>query len=256
MTNKDLIDLKYAKQLLENPGFAAKISDLIGKPVEKGLEILPSRLSNIIDKAVSNSLNRALELSIKTINFEDKTVNKAGHKFAVFLSGGIGGAFGLTSLLVELPISTGIMLRSIAKIALSNGEDMNDINTRLSCLEVFAYGSNSKSDDASETGYYMTRAALAKSIADAARYITEKGLSEKSSPAIMRFLLNISSRFGIVVSQKAVATAVPVIGGLSGATVNLIFIDHFQKIAEGHFIVKRLEKKYGEDIVRSEYNSI
>jgi len=41
---------------------------------------------------------------------------------------------------VELPISTAMMLRSIADIAHSQGEDLEDMEARLSCLEVFALG--------------------------------------------------------------------------------------------------------------------
>jgi hypothetical protein len=59
------------------------------------------------------------------------------------LSGAIGGAFGLTALAVELPLSTAIMLRSIADIARSEGEDLTMVESRLACLEVFALGGRS-----------------------------------------------------------------------------------------------------------------
>ena len=256
MNKEDLQDLRYAKHVLENPGFAAKITDLLGRPIERGIEMLPTKWSKFIDKAVSNSLKKALDIAVKTIDFKVTSERKFAHKIAVATTGGIGGAFGLTTLAVELPISTGIMLRSIAKIAQANGEDLSDLSVRLSCIEVFAFGSNSKSDDATETGYYAVRAALAKTIADSAKYIAQKGIAEKGAPIITKFLMKISSRFGMVVSQKAVATAVPIVGGIGGATVNVLFIDHFQRIAEGHFIIRRLERKYGEDIVKHEYESI
>jgi hypothetical protein len=35
--------------------------------------------------------------------------------------------------------------------------------------------------------------------------------------------------------------------------INSIFIDHFQDMARGHFIVRRLEKKYGEELVQLAY---
>ena len=57
-------------------------------------------------------------------------------------------------------------------------------------------------------------------------------------------------------SQKVAAQAVPVIGALGGATVNLLFVDHFQDIARGHFIVRRLERKYGKEEVQKEYEKI
>jgi hypothetical protein len=39
--------------------------------------------------------------------------------------------------------------------------------TKLACLEVFALGGPSSSDDGTESGYFAVRTALAKSIADA-----------------------------------------------------------------------------------------
>jgi hypothetical protein len=52
------------------------------------------------------------------------------------------------------------------------------------------------------------------------------------------------------------AQALPVIGALGGAAVNYAFIEHFQDIARGHFTVRRLERIYGKEKVRSEYDLI
>ena len=53
---------------------------------------------------------------------------------------------------VELPLSTTIMLRSIARIAQSEGEDLEDPATALACLQVFALGGHSGSDNLHESG--------------------------------------------------------------------------------------------------------
>jgi hypothetical protein len=58
------------------------------------------------------------------------------------------------------------------------------------------------------------------------------------------------------VSEKAAAQAIPAIGAAGGAIVNTLFIDHFQDMARGHFIVRRLERKYGEAIVEKTYRSV
>jgi len=58
------------------------------------------------------------------------------------------------------------------------------------------------------------------------------------------------------VSQKFMAQAVPVAGAVGGATINVLFIDHFQGLARGHFIVRRLERKYGLETVRTSYASL
>ena len=46
-----------------------------------------------------------------------------------------------------------------------------------------------------------------------------------------------TSRFGIVLSQKVMAQAVAVVGALGGTAINLVFIEHFQDLARGHFTV-------------------
>ena len=48
----------------------------------------------------------------------------------------------------------------------------------------------------------------------------------------------------------------PLIGALGGAAVNYAFIDHFQEIARGHFTVRRLERRYGKDAVRTAYDKL
>ena len=83
------------------------------------------------------------------------------HKALVTASGAAGGAFGLAALPVELPVSTIIVLRSIADIARSEGEDLSHPEASLACLQVFALGGRSGSDDASESGYFALRALLA-----------------------------------------------------------------------------------------------
>jgi hypothetical protein len=47
-----------------------------------------------------------------------------------------------------------------------------------------------------------------------------------------------------------------VVGALGGAAVNYAFIDHFQDVARGHFTVRRLERLYGKELIRSEYDLI
>ena len=76
---------------------------------------------------------------------------------------------------------------------------------------------------------------------------------EAGSPALVRFITQVASRFGVTVTQKLAAQAVPVIGALGGAAVNYAFIEHFQDMARGHFAIRRLERVYGEDEVRREY---
>ena len=101
---------------------------------------------------------------------------------------------------------------------------------KIACLEVFALGGRSSKDDASESGYFAVRAALAKAVSEAAEFIAERGLAKEGGPVIVRLISQIAGRFGVIVSEKAAAQAVPAVGALGGAVINLMFIDHFQNI--------------------------
>jgi hypothetical protein len=219
--------------------------------------MLPKGWSETVNKATRAALFKSVQVAVSTLG--RKTPRKASekfHKLLISASGGVGGAFGLVALPVELPISTTIMLRSIADIARSEGHNIGALETKLNCLEVFALGGRSHVDDAAESSYWAVRMALAKTISEAATYIAEKGIIEESAPAIVRLIASIASRFGVVVSEQVAAKAVPLVGAAAGSVVNVLFIDHFQDMARGHFIVRRLEYRHGSETVRRIYDSL
>ncbi len=256
MQAEDLKDLAYAKQLLENPGLAIKLANYLGYPIEKAINFIPDSWAQSILKITQGSLMQALNFATTTLENRKKTSSEVFHKLSVAATGAVGGAFGLAALGVELPVTTVIMLRSIADIARSEGEDVRDVETKIGCLQVFALGGKSGGDDASEVGYFAIRSALAKQVTEAVRYITQRGLVEEGAPAIIRLITVISTRFGITVTEKVAAQAVPVVGAAGGLLVNSVFMDHFQNMARGHFIVRRLERAYGIDAVESHYQNL
>jgi hypothetical protein len=257
LSESDLADLKRAKQLLENPGLAAKLTSALGTPIDKGLALLPPKWAQTVHKASEAALMKALDVAVKSLGGKPRFSSRERiHKIAAAASGAVGGAFGFLALAVELPISTTIMLRSIAAIAKSEGEDTRTIDTRLACLSVFALGGKSASDDATESGYFAVRAALATAVSEASKFLADKGLSKAGAPAIVRLISLLGARFGVVVSEKAAAQAIPIIGAVSGALLNTIFIGHFQDMARGHFVVRRLERSYGKEPVKAAYEAL
>ena len=256
ISDTDLAQLLEAKRLLERPNLAATLTHRLGTPIEKGFELLPESWSVTIRETVDISLNRAMELAMKSLAGRAGRPWERLHTLAAVITGATGGFFGLPGLVIELPISTAIIFRSIASIARSEGADLESIDTRLDCLEVFALGGRSRSDDSTETGYFAIRSALAKSVSDATRYLAERGLSEKGAPVLIGLISKIASRFGIVVSQKAAAMAIPAIGAAGAAAVNSIFVSHFQKMAHGHFVIRRLERQYDPELIETEYHRL
>ncbi len=250
MAPEDLAALQRAVESLEHPGLAARLANLAGKPIELLGHALPASALDAIAKATSRGLELALEVALRTMQWTPAP--QFLHKAFAAASGAAGGAFGLVTLPIELPVSTVIMLRSIADIARSEGEDLSDPETALSCVQVFALGGR----DASDSGYFAVRGMLAKSVTEAARFIAERGAVKEGGPLLVRFIMQVASRFGVVVTQKVAAQAVPVVGALGGAAVNYAFIEHFQEVARGHFTVRRLERVYGKNLVRTEYERL
>jgi hypothetical protein len=252
----DVEELRAAKKILENPGITAKLTNLVGTPIEKGLVLLPGDWRNKVNVATRDALMTALKGALLTMGTSAKEASPRWHKFAAALSGGIGGAFGLPALIVELPVSTTIMLRSIADIGRSHGEVLSTAQARLACLEVFALGGPSKHDDSTESGYFAVRSALARAVTEASKYLAEKTVVEEGAPALVRLIAAIAARFQVQVSEKAAAMAVPIIGAIGGGGINLLFIDHFQDMSRGHFAVRKLERKYDQMLVRDIYESL
>lgn len=257
LSESDIEQLRQARELLENPGLAARISHLVGVPIERGFGLLPERWSEAVNAAARKSIVSTLDIAIGTMESRRRVASSNWfHRMAVTATGATGGAFGLAALTVELPISTAIMLRSIADIARSEGEDLAKAEARVQCLQVLALGGPSQADDAAELGYFTARAALGRAVSEAASHIASKGMAEQSAPAIVRLVSQVASRFSVVVSEKAAAQAVPVVGAFGGATINAVFIAHFQDMAQGHFIVRRLEREHGLESVRRMYAEV
>jgi hypothetical protein len=256
ITREDLDNLRLAVEYLETPGLAAKMAEVIGTPVEKLLALLPEAASRTINAVSEKAMKVASDVAVGTMKKGQCDPSPRVHKFASALTGAIGGATGLAGLAVELPVTTTLIFRSIADMARAEGEDLHDPLVCMSCMSVFAMGGPDKGDDTAEGVYFGTRLALAKSVSEAARFLSKGVAQHKVAPALVRLISKLASRFGIVVTYKAAAQLAPVVGAIGGAAINTLFMDHYQTIAKGHFIVRRLERQYGQHMIRQFYNDI
>ena len=181
--------------------------------------MLTDSVSRRIGDATRDALQSSLRVAVSTMNKERALrPSNTGHKVLTTLSGAVGGAFGLPALAIELPVATTIMLRSIADLARGEGENIRLAETQLACIEVFALGGHSQSDDDAETGYCATRAALAQAVSEAAKHLARKGLTAEGPPAIGPLISKVATRF--------------------------------QDMARAHFTVRRLERKYGAEVIQ------
>ncbi len=251
----DLAALAEARALLENPSLAARMSNALGSPLEKGMARLPQSWKRRLDVISHEALYRAVGTAARTLATTPREASPRLHKLMGSISGGAGGAFGLAGLTVEIPLSTLLIMRSILDIARAQGEDIGALSTRAAALEVFALGGPGARDDAAESGYYAVRTVLAKAVSEAARHLSQKGLAQESAPALVRLISMVAARYKVQLTQKAAGMLIPGLGAAAGVTINLLFMDHFQNISRGHFTVRRLERRYGADAVHEAYEA-
>lgn len=273
LTEQDRKDIAAAVAYLEQPSFLFRVADVVGKPAHSLMNRLPGRAHEIIGKATEKALQRALDLAIFSLGQSGGPGPSPGmHSASAAMVGGLGGLLGLAALPLELPLSTAVMLRSIAEIARSEGADLSDPEVRLECLSVLALGGRVPAPiDAQvledpqelqgESNYWSTRLGLSLAVRAAAHAVggaAGKGmvsrLAIESSPVVMRLLGLLASRFQVVVGEKAMAQALPVLGAAAGAALNAAFAEHYNHVARHHFRLRRLERQVGQAAVQQAYS--
>jgi EcsC protein family len=147
------------------------------------------------------------------------------HKAIGVASGASSGFFGTPGLLWDLPITTTMIMRSVAEIARTYpGESLATADTRRACIEVFSFGSPESGDEDADAGYWAAR----------------MGLDHATIGLVIR---QVATRFGIVLSEKTLAQAVPIAGMLAGAGLNYAYIGYYQQMARVHFAIRDVERR-------------
>lgn len=271
---EDRAFISAAVRKLERPGHFIELLNAIGKPAESVINWLPAWASERVERAVQRALFDAVGWATKTlsssIHADEKHVSalssmvvksrSAMHVTAAAILGGMGGAFALAALPIELPITTLVILRSISAIARDFDADLDDPATRLECVSVLGLGTPSSSEDAMESSYLTSRVGLALLIGDASRFLAGKStlqlseaLARGAAPEVTRLIGALASRLGYLAVDLAYAEMVPIAGAVGGATLNAYFANFFNQVAYYHFGLRRLERMYGEEVVQSIY---
>src|SRR6188508_3438383 len=95
LKQEDLAALRSAVHALEHPGLAARLTDMIGKPIELLGTALPVSASNLISTSVSKALGMALQAALMSLQRAPHPGSQLLHKALATASGAAGGAFGL-----------------------------------------------------------------------------------------------------------------------------------------------------------------
>jgi len=284
LSSEDRAFIAQAVAYLEHPRWLSRASDVVGQPAERLVAALPKRGQQFVQRAVQKSMQGALAIALTSLaqtppkDGSAQSIQAAtfghgmAHTVAAAATGFAGGLFGLAGLPVELPVTTAIMLRSIAAIARDFGADLADPAVQLECLQVLALGGRMPAPidaelegaavefSGTESAYYTTRLGLSLALRSAAAFVggrTAANLAETlahgTAPALLRVATLIGARFGIVVSEKAMVQALPLVGAGAGAALNAAFTEHFNTVARLHFGLRRMERVHGEAAVRLAY---
>lgn len=277
IAEQDLDFIRGAVRALENPGLLIKVANSIGRPLELLMNRMPRAASNAIDNGVNAALRKAAEWAVLTLprehphngdaiimrNSRGRSATASSHTLATGALGAIGGAIGFLALPVELPLTTVVMLRSIASISVEYGFEPRTVEGRLECVAVLGMAATTSVVDRMESSYLSARVGLAAIVREAGNYVASRSaeqlaeeLARGSAPQLVRLLARISERFGVVVTDAAIAQLVPLVGAVGGALVNATFTDYFNSVAEAHFGIRRLEGIYGEAPVRVAYREV
>ncbi len=240
-------ELHAAFETLERTSLAGRLAALAGTPLEALRGALPRFVQDRLDGAVRAALERGMSTALSSRpEAAPFAMGQAWfHRGLAVASGIAGGAFGLPGTLVELPVSTTLLLRQIAAEAAAQGEDLTAPGAAAECIKVFALGGRGTADDAAESGYFAVRVALAETL---------KGTVGVN--LLPGFIGAIAARFGGPVALKLGAQAAPILGAAAGAAVNLAFLQHFKSIAHAHFTLRRLERNHGEAAIRAAYDAV
>jgi EcsC protein family len=286
MSPADLHALAQAKGKLMRPSLAIRLAGVVGTKIDNLFRYLPGGAHDKITEIAQAALEKCLDVALKTLPAEapgaapsitphaysrvsrsltsvaqriarrTPSQSKLLHKLAVMGTGAAGGAFGLFALPAELPVTTTLMFRSICSIAQSKGETLSNPEVQMQCLLVLALGGPAKADDDAQWGYFMVRSALAQAVSRASSELAAKGLGAHSSSVLLQLVKQIASRLSVQISEQVAAKSIPALGAVFGAAINAAFIDHFQQIADAHFTVRGLERRYGEARVREQWDAL
>jgi len=252
----EMDELRWAYNNLEHPSLAARLSNLLAEPIEEAISLLPKDWQKRWNRTLKSNTYKTVQFALVTMNHRSQGPSHDWwHKFAAASTGAAGGFLGPISLLAELPLTTLLILRSVADIARSQGEDLTELEPRMACVYTFALGARTKEDESADVGYYALRSLLGLHFTrDIIEYATSA--TGPHIPAFIGLTRAIAARFGVIISDKVALQMVPIAGAVSGASLNVIFMNHFQHVARGHFIVRRLERKYGVDTIKGEYQKL
>jgi EcsC protein family len=245
------------KQLRESGGVIVRAADLLGSAIGPAASVGLRRLNvppALVGKAqalAAAALRRAFDLAIVGVRrrgARTARLGRGGGRIVAAASGAIGGFAGLSGFLPDVMLTTLLIMRRIAAVAVEEGEDLTTEDARAACLQVFAFDT---AEPARLNGQSITDREWGE---PEVRYWTARFLLQ--GQPIVLLISEIAASYGLRVSQKLALQAVPLVGAAGGALVNSVFLDHYEKLARAHFTIRRLERVHGSSLIRSAWKEL
>lgn len=209
-----------ARQYKAASGPGLRLLNMAGAKGEAILSTLPAGIRDNMVEATEAALTlsmRGATASRAAVPDQKPWVNTA----MASALGAAGGAGGMASALVELPMTTTLLLRSIQGAAKAQGFDPKAENVTFDCIRVLSAAGPLDEDDGADLSFYTLRMTL-------------------TGGAVQQMITAVAPRLAVVLGQKLATQTVPVLGAVAGATTNFLYARYYQDIAQVHFGLRRL----------------
>ena len=220
---------ELARRYKRANGPVIRLVNRLGGAFEAQLSALPASVRDQIERVTAQALQASYGVAARAPDLGPR-----GPVAAVIATGAAGGAGGLPTAVAELPVTVTLFLNAIRTEARDAGLDPNEDWVRAECLQVFSAGSPLKEDDGVNTSFIGSRLALTGS-------------------AVQNLVAAIAPKLATVLGQKLAAQAIPVIGAVSGATLNVAYLAYYREVARVRFALVRLAELHGTEAVEAEF---
>jgi len=268
--------IEEAAGFLEKPSALVNATDWLGKPLDKLQNYLPQNLEQMVKQAVQRALKTALQVAVQSLpQHKNRTISWPSvldttrrsawkHTAAVTTTGAISGALGSAAMMIELPLTTSLILRSIASTAQQWGHDLSKAEVQMQCLYVFTMGSPKTSrDDEIDSAYISARLAYHGLIRELAGFISSHSLKEVflalekgTLPALVKFASLLLPSLERTIVRSILSKGVPILSAVGSAALNAGFCQYFTKAARYHFGLMHLESLHSRDLVHAHYHRV
>ncbi len=199
--------------------------------------MLAENLTDMNDITRDGGVKCISELRHKDLKLSDDLANEV-HNWANGIAtteGGAAGFFGVAGMVMDIPTLITLSLRTIHKIGLCYGYECNTEKDRQFVYAIMsAAGANTISEKAISV---VTLQSLNVMIAKTTwKKMAEKAATNavgKEAGAIA--IKGLAKQLGINITKRKAAQAIPVVGGLIGAAMNLAFMDDISWAARRSF---------------------